>query len=135
MSARCSLSGARSAPEQRRHRERPRPLAIGVVPDLSSRAQRAVPNAVLAKDQPAAALHVTRGWRARARPTCRALPGDPCRTPSGRQSSRTHQARLRRGRYELVSSESAWPDSRREDRIGSISAAAPAAVVRSTGSC
>lgn len=32
----------------------------------------------------------------------------PCRTPSGREASRTHEARLRPGRRELLSSDAVW---------------------------
>jgi len=55
-------------------------------------------------------LHVARGWRGRSCPTCKALPGDPCRTPSGREASRIHQARLRPGQRELLSDESIWQE-------------------------
>ena len=62
------------------------------------------------KTREATPLHVARGWRARPCPTCRALPGDPCRRPSGREASHTHQARLRPARRELVSDESVWQE-------------------------
>jgi hypothetical protein len=62
----------------------------------------------LSKTRPPAPLHVARGWRARSCPTCKALPDERCRTPSGRESSRIHQARLRPGRSELPSAESVW---------------------------
>jgi hypothetical protein len=56
-------------------------------------------------------MHVARGWR--ERPTCRALPGDPCRTPSGREASRPHAARLRPGRRELAGREAVWEELER----------------------
>jgi len=59
----------------------------------------------LSKTRPPTSLHVARGWRARVCPTCKALPGEPCRTPSGREASRIHQARLRPGRHELLTGE------------------------------
>jgi len=42
-------------------------------------------------------LHVSRGWRVRRCPTCRAYAGEPCATPSGREASAPHSARLRPG--------------------------------------
>lgn len=91
-----------------RHRERPRRLAARVVPDLPSHAGRSTPNIVLADDQPANANARRARVAERPCPTCKSLPGDSCRTPSGRQASHTHQARLRPGRHELVSDESVW---------------------------
>jgi hypothetical protein len=46
-------------------------------------------------------LHVARGWSGRACPTCRASAGERCRTPTGREASRIHLARLRPARGEL----------------------------------
>lgn len=54
------------------------------------------------KRVPLARLHVARGWRARRCPTCQAAPGEPCCTPSGRDASKPHAARLRPARLELV---------------------------------
>ena len=51
---------------------------------------------------------MARGWRARTCPVCKATAGEPCRTPSGRAASRTHEARLRPGRRELLSIEAVW---------------------------
>jgi hypothetical protein len=45
---------------------------------------------------------VARGWRERSCPTCKAWPGEPCRTPSGRAASQVHTARLRPGRAECT---------------------------------
>ncbi len=64
----------------------------------------------LRKKRPPTPLHVARGWRARSCPTCKAHPDDRCRTPSGRESSRIHQTRLRPGRSELLSGESVWQE-------------------------
>ena len=47
-------------------------------------------------------MHFARGWRWRFCPTCRALPDEMCRTPSGRAAAGPHTARLRPGRRELV---------------------------------
>jgi hypothetical protein len=55
-------------------------------------------------------LHIARGWRARSCPTCKAPAGEPCRTPSGREAYRTHEARLRPGRWELRSSQAVWDE-------------------------
>lgn len=38
-------------------------------------------------------------------PDVQGHPGEACRTPSGREASRTHEARLRPGRHELISGE------------------------------
>jgi hypothetical protein len=62
------------------------------------------------KTRPPTGLHVARGWRARACPTCKAAAGEPCRTPSGRDASRIHEARLRLGRRELRSAEAVWQE-------------------------
>ena len=47
-------------------------------------------------------IHVARGWFERSCPTCKAAAGERCATPTGREASRVHAARLRPGRYELV---------------------------------
>ncbi len=62
---------------------------------------------------PAAYLHVARGWRARRCPTCKALSGDPCHTPSGREATRPHTARLRPGRGELAARQAVWDELER----------------------
>lgn len=64
----------------------------------------------MSKTRPPTQLHVARGWRARSCPTCKALADERCRTPSGREASRIHQARLRPGRCELLSGESVWQE-------------------------
>ena len=53
---------------------------------------------------------MARGWRERSCPTCKALPGDPCRTPSGREASQPHAARLRPERRELVARQAVWEE-------------------------
>jgi hypothetical protein len=58
-------------------------------------------------------MHVARGWRERPCVTCRALSGDPCRTPSGRDASEPHAARLRPGRGELAGREAVWEELER----------------------
>lgn len=60
------------------------------------------------KTRPPTTLHVARGWRARACPKCNAGPGEACCTPSGREASCIHEARLRPGRRELLSGEPVW---------------------------
>jgi hypothetical protein len=76
------------------------------VPDLPGSAGRALPSGVFAEDQPAdGATHRAR-VEVPACPTCRAVPEEPCRSPSGREASNTHEARLRPGRCELVTDRS-----------------------------
>jgi hypothetical protein len=58
-------------------------------------------------------LHVARGWRVRRCPTCDAYPGELCRTPSGREASRPHAARLRPGVGELLSRQAVWDELER----------------------
>jgi hypothetical protein len=55
-------------------------------------------------------LHVARGWRQRSCPTCKACSGESCRTPSGREASRVHAARLRPGRAELLWGSPVWEE-------------------------
>lgn len=59
---------------------------------------------------PARSLHVARGWRERSCPSCGVWPGDPCHTPSGREASGPHTARLRPGRGELVLHREVWEE-------------------------
>jgi hypothetical protein len=77
-----------------------------------------VPYLSLSKTRSPTQLHVARGWRVRSCPTCKALRGKPRSTPSGRESSRVHQARLRPERHELLSGEAMWQELevRRDDR-------------------
>ena len=58
-------------------------------------------------------MHVARGWRERSCPSCKALPGDPCHTPSGREASQPHAARLRPGRRELAARQAVWEELER----------------------
>ena len=67
-----------------------------------------------ARTAPLSRLHVARGWRARRCPTCRAGVGEPCRTPSGREASRIHSARLGPSRVELFGT-AVWDELDRED--------------------
>jgi hypothetical protein len=64
---------------------------------------------------PSAIMHVARGWRGRPCPSCRALAGEPCHTPSGREAARPHEARLRPGRGELVARQAVWEELERRD--------------------
>ena len=66
-----------------------------------------------ARCRPAASLHVARGWWGRPCPTCKAFGGDPCQTPSGRETSQPHTARLRPGRRELAARRSVWAELER----------------------
>ena len=65
------------------------------------------------KARPPTALHVARGWRARACPKCAAVPGESCRTLSCREASRIHEARLRPGRHELLARDDVWAELER----------------------
>ena len=56
---------------------------------------------------------MARGWRERICPTCKAWPGEPCRTPSGREASQVHAARLRPGRVELLWGAAVWEELER----------------------
>ena len=58
-------------------------------------------------------MHAARAWRERPCPTCKALPGDPCHTPSGREASHPHTARLRPGRGELAARQAVWDELER----------------------
>lgn len=60
------------------------------------------------RDAPLGLMHCAKGWRQRASPTCRAHPEEPCRTPTGREASRPHTARLRPGRRELLRPRDVW---------------------------
>lgn len=68
-----------------------------------------------------ASPHCARGWRQRRCRTCRALPGEPCRTPSGRDASRIHSARLTPERGGLASRLAVWEElERRGVRLAAI---------------
>jgi hypothetical protein len=62
---------------------------------------------------PIAHLHVARGWLERPCPTCKALAGERCSTPTGREASRVHTARLRPARRELVWRPAVWEELER----------------------
>jgi hypothetical protein len=62
---------------------------------------------------PIAHLHVARGWLERPCPTCKAVAGERCSTPTGREASRVHTARLRRARRELVWRPAVWEELER----------------------
>ena len=66
-----------------------------------------------ARFSPLPRLHVARGWRARPCSTCRAAAGEPCRTPTGREASRIHAARLGPARVELFGA-AVWDELERE---------------------
>ena len=55
-------------------------------------------------------LHGARGWRHRSCPSCKAQPGELCRTPTGRQAAGPHTARLSYGRRELFADEDVWQE-------------------------
>ena len=58
-------------------------------------------------------MHGARGWRHRSCPTCKAQPGELCRTPTGRQAGQPHTARLNYGRRELFAEEDVWQELER----------------------
>lgn len=60
--------------------------------------------------RPAQHLHVARGWRERRCPKCKAWPGEGCRTPSGREASQVHTARLRPRHAELLWGAAVWEE-------------------------
>ena len=60
--------------------------------------------------RPARHLHAARGWHERRCPTCKAWPDEPCRTPSGREASQVHSARLWGGRDELLWGAAVWEE-------------------------
>jgi hypothetical protein len=62
---------------------------------------------------PAPGLHVARGWRTRRCPTCKALSEGACHTPSGREASQPHTARLRPARGELAARQAVWEELER----------------------
>jgi hypothetical protein len=68
----------------------------------------------------AQALHIARGWRERACPTCKALSEEPCCTPSGREASQPHTARLRAGRRELATRQAVWEDLQRRGAMVAV---------------
>jgi hypothetical protein len=63
--------------------------------------------------KPSRVLHGARGWRNRSCPTCKAQPGELCRTPTGRQAGQPHTARLNYGRRELFADEDMWQELER----------------------
>ena len=58
-------------------------------------------------------LHVARGWLERPCPTCKAGAGERCVTPTGREASRFHVARLRAARWELAWRPAVWDELER----------------------
>ena len=62
-------------------------------------------------------MHLSRGWRQRPCPTCHALSGEPCHTPSNRQASRPHSARLYAGRRELATRQAVWEELQRRGAV------------------
>ena len=65
------------------------------------------------RPSPVQRLHIARGWRERECPTCKALSREPCHTPSGREASQPHAARLRPARRELATRKAAWDELER----------------------
>jgi hypothetical protein len=69
----------------------------------------------------AARLHVARGWRQRQCPTRDAQRAQDCLTPSGRQASRPHQARIHPADRELTLDREVWEElERRGASIASV---------------
>ena len=69
--------------------------------------------ATRARVVPIAHLHVARGWLERPCPTCKAPAGERCSTPTGRDASRVHTARLRPARWELLWRPAVWGELER----------------------
>ena len=74
----------------------------------------------LSRSQPAVRLHVARGWRERRCPTCTAWAGELCRTPSGREASQVHTARLRSGSSELLWGHAVWEELERRGAMVAV---------------
>ena len=74
------------------------------------------------RPSPTLTMHVARGWRERACPTCKGLSGEPCHTPSAREASRPHVARLHPGRGELTARQAVWQEL---ERRGAMIAVVP----------
>ncbi|MGO9903966.1 MAG: hypothetical protein ACLP0J_30840 [Solirubrobacteraceae bacterium] len=55
-------------------------------------------------------MHGARGWRQRSCPTCKAQPGELCRTSTGRRAGHPHTARLGPARRELLADEQVWEE-------------------------
>ena len=72
--------------------ERPPVVARGAVPDLWRAGRVALSDQPLRR-QAVRVLHGARGWRHRSCPSCKAQPGELCRTPTGGQAA----GRTRRG--------------------------------------
>ena len=118
MSARVTTTMTSTVPTKEpvprgRGYERPVAVAGRVVSGLPGVAWHTLPAAmVLEHSRPSPGLHIARGWHARPCPTCKAQPGDPCRTPS-RRASKPHVGRLRVGRFELVRRDDVWAELER----------------------
>jgi len=65
-------------------------------------------------------LHVARGWFKRSCPTCKAPAGEGCSTPTGREASQVHAARLRPGRREFVWRPAVWDELERRGAIVAV---------------
>jgi hypothetical protein len=65
------------------------------------------------RPSPGQRMHVARGWRERSCPSCKALAAGRCHTPSGREASQPHAARLRPGQGELAAREAVWEELER----------------------
>ena len=78
----------------------------------------------LSRKRPSSTLtmHVARGWRERACLSCEGLSGESCHTPSGREASRPHVARLHPGRGELAARQAVWEEL---ERRGAMIAVVP----------
>ena len=58
-------------------------------------------------------LHAARGWLERPCPTCKAGAGERCSTPTGREATRVHSARLQPARWELAWRPAVWEELER----------------------
>ena len=77
-----------------------------------ARARVAVPDQPLQRQALAGAARCAR-LALRSCPTCKARPGELCRTPSGRRASRPHTARVHPGRRELLADDQVWEELER----------------------
>jgi hypothetical protein len=79
------------------------------VPNVPGGTWRSLPEVALDRRS----RHVARGWLERSCPTCKALPGEHCSTPTGRPAAQVHTARQRPARWELVSRAAVWDELER----------------------
>jgi predicted nucleic acid-binding Zn ribbon protein len=72
------------------------------------------------RGKPTQFLHAARGWRQRSCPACKAPADELCKTPTGRQASQPHAARLAPGRRELFADEQVWEELERWEAASAL---------------